>query len=185
MLAARRLLQDKLLDIQRSIRGILRGFGLKVGAVSKGQFAIRIRELVSGHAMLELVMASMLKAREALKVEFARLEKQMLAIVQADTVCRRLMTVPGVGGLVALTFKSAVDDPARFKHSRAVAAHFGLTPKKYQSGETDVTGGISRIGDERVRTALYEAANVMLTRVSRFSALKRWALEVAKRRGMQ
>ena len=109
----------------------------------------------------------------------------MLAIVQADTICRRLMTVPGVGSLVALTFRSAVDDPARFKNSKAVAAHFGLTPKKYQSGEADVTGGISRIGDERVRTALYEAANVMLTRVSRFSALKRWALEVAKRRGMK
>ena len=135
--------------------------------------------------MLELVMASMLKAHEALKVEFAWLDKQMLAIVQADTICRRLMTVPGVGGLVALTFRSAVDDPARFKHSKAVAAHFGLTPKKYQSGETDVTGGISRIGDENVRTALYEAANVMLTRVNRFSALKRWALDVAKRRGMK
>jgi transposase len=90
-----------------------------------------------------------------------------------------------MGGLVALTFRSAVDDPARFKHSKAVAAHFGLTPKKYQSGETDVTGGISRIGDEKVRTALYEAANVMLTRVNRFSALKRWALDVAKRRGMK
>jgi transposase len=185
LLAARRLLQDKLLDIQRSIRGILRGFGLKVGEVSKGQFATRVRELVSGHAMLELVMASMLQAHEALKVEFAWLDKQMLAIVQADTICRRLMTVPGVGGLVALTFRSAVDDPARFKHSKAVAAHFGLTPKKYQSGETDVTGGISRIGDEKVRTALYEAANVMLTRVNRFSALKRWALDVAKRRGMK
>jgi transposase len=185
LLAARRLLQDKLLDIQRSIRGILRGFGLKVGEVSKGQFATRVRALVSGHAMLERVMASMLKAHKALKVEFAQLDKQMLAIVQADTICRRLMTVPGVGSLVALTFRSAVDDPVRFKNSKAVAAHFGLTPKKYQSGEADVTGGISRIGDERVRTALYEAANVMLTRVSRFSAVKRWALDVAKRRGMK
>jgi transposase len=135
--------------------------------------------------MLELIMASMLKAHEALKVEFARLEKRMLVLVQADPICRRLMSVPRVGDLVALTFSSAVDDPARFQHSKAVAAHFGLTPKKYQSGETDVTGGISRIGDESVRTALYEAANVMLTRVSRFSALKRWALDVAKRRGMK
>lgn len=109
----------------------------------------------------------------------------MLAIARADTICRQLMTVPGVGGVVALTFRSAVDDPARFKRSKAVAAHFGLTPKKYQSGERDVTGGISRVGDEAVRTTLYEAANVMLTRVSRFSALKHWALEVARRRGMK
>ena len=109
----------------------------------------------------------------------------MLAIVRGDEVCRRLMTVPGVGALVAVTFTSAVDDPERFARSRAVGAHFGLTPKKYQSGETDVTGGISKVGDAMVRTALYEAANVMLTRAVRFSTLKRWALEVAKRRGMK
>jgi transposase len=93
--------------------------------------------------------------------------------------------VPGVGALVAVTFTSAVDDPSRFRSSRAVGAHFGLTPRKYQSGETDVTGGISKVGDALVRTALYEAANVMLTRSGRFSTLKRWALEVAKRRGMR
>ncbi len=95
------------------------------------------------------------------------------------------MTVPGVSALVAITFTSAVDDPTRFGRSRAVGAHFGLTPKKYQSGETDVTGGISKVGDAMVRTALYEAANVMLTRASKFSTLKRWAMEVAKRRGMR
>ena len=95
------------------------------------------------------------------------------------------MTVPGVGPLVAVTFTSAIDDPARFRHSRDVGAHFGLTPKKYQSGETDVTGGISKAGDAAVRTALYEAANVMLTRAGGFSTLKRWGLEVAKRRGMR
>jgi transposase len=86
---------------------------------------------------------------------------------------------------VAITFTSAIDDPGRFARSRAVGAHFGLTPKKYQSGETDVTGGISKAGDTMVRTALYEAANVMLTRAGKFSTLKRWALEVAKRRGMR
>ena len=86
---------------------------------------------------------------------------------------------------MAVTFTSAVDDPGRFGRSRAVGAHFGLTPKKYQSGETDVTGSIGKVGDAMVRTALYEAADVMLTRVGRFSTLKRWALEVAKRRGMR
>ena len=95
------------------------------------------------------------------------------------------MSVPGVGALVAITFTSAVDDPARFRRSRDVGAHFGLTPKKYQSGETDVTGGISKVGDAMVRAALYEAANVMLTRAGWFSTLKRWALEVAQRRGMR
>jgi transposase len=95
------------------------------------------------------------------------------------------MTTPGVGALVALTFSAAIDDPARFRSSRMVGAHFGLTPRKYQSGETDVTGRISKVGDHEVRVVLYEAANVMLTRPVKGSTLKRWALAVAKRAGMR
>ena len=185
LLVGRKLLQGKLLDVELSIRGILRGFGLKVGAVSKGRFACRIRELVTGQAMLERVIEPMLRAREALRAEYHALHRTMLGIVREDTTCRRLMTVPGVGALVAITFTSAIDNPGRFKRSRAVGAHFGLTPKKYQSGETDVTGGISKVGDAMVRSALYEAANVMLTRAGRFSSLKRWAMAVAARRGMK
>jgi transposase len=185
LLVGRKLLQGKLVDVELSIRGILRGFGLKVGEVSKGRFAARVSALVAGQPMLERVIEPMLRAREALRAEYHVLHRAMLAIVREDTICRRLMSVPGVGALVAVTYTSAIDDPARFRRSRAVGAHFGLTPKKYQSGETDVTGGISKIGDAMVRTALYEAANVMLTRTSKFSSLKRWALEVAKRRGMR
>jgi transposase len=185
LLVGRKLLQGKLLDVELSIRGLLRGFGLKLGEVSKGRFAARVRELVTGQPMLERVIEPMLRAREALRTEYHVLHRTVLAIVRADTTCRRLMTVPGVGALVALTYTSAVDDPARFRRSRAVGAHFGLTPKKYQSGETDVTGGISKVGDAMVRTALYEAANVMLTRTGRFSTVKHWALEVAHRRGMR
>jgi len=185
LLVGRKLLQSKLLDVELSIRGILRGFGLKVGKVSEGWFATRVRGLIDGQPMLERVIEPMLRAREALHQEFHALHRAMLAIVRHDGVCRRLMTVPGVGALVAITFTSAIDDPARFRRSRAVGAHFGLTPKKYQSGEMDVTGGISRVGDPLVRTALYEAAHIMLTRAVRFSGLKRWALEVARRRGMK
>jgi transposase len=153
--------------------------------VSKGRFAARVRELVAGQPMLERVVGPMLRAREALRAEYHALHRAVLAMVRVDTTCRRLMGVPGVGASVAVTFTSAIDDPARFRRSRTVGAHFGLTPKKHQSGETDVTGGISKVGDAMVRTALYEAANVMLTRAGRFSTLKRWALEVAKRRGMR
>ncbi len=185
LLVGRKLLQGKLGDVELGIRGILRGFGLKLGEVSKGRFAARVRELVTGQMMLERVVEPMLRAREALRAEFHVLHRAVLAIVREDAVCRRLMTVPGVGALVAINFASAVDDPARFRRSRSLGAHFGLTPKRYQSGETDVTGGISKAGDAMVRAALYEAANVMLTRASKFSSLKRWALEVAKRRGMR
>ena len=181
----RKLLQSKLRDVEFSIRGILRGFGLKVGEVSKGRFAARVEELIAGHMMLEAVIGAMLTARAGLHSEFMRLHRQMLAIVRTDEVCRRLMTVPGVGALVAVTFKVTVDDPGRFTASKAVGAHFGLTPKKYQSGETEITGGISKVGDAMVRMALYEAANVLLSRTTRFSTLKRWALEVARRRGVK
>ena len=185
LLVGRKLLQGKLVDVELSIRGILRGFGLKLGEVSKGRFAARVRELIAGQAMLERVIEPMLRAREALRTEYHGLHRAVLAIVREDATCRRLMSVPGVGPLVAITFTAAVDDPARFRRSRAVGAHFGLTPKKYQSGETDVTGGISKVGDAMVRTALYEAANVLLTRTGKFSSLKRWALDVSQRRGMR
>jgi transposase len=183
LLVARRQLLGRLLDVELSIRGILRGFGLKVGRVTRKEFEARIRELVMGHATLECIARAMLLARATLKAEYEKLHKAVLAIVREDEVCRRLMTVPGVGPLVAVTFKSAVDNPSRITKSKEVGALFGLTPKKYQSGEKDVTGGITRAGDEMVRTALYEAANVVLSRTTRFSKLKRWGMDVAKRRG--
>jgi transposase len=151
--------------------------------VGKGRFAARIRELVAGHPTLERVAEPMLRAREALRAEYGKLHREMLAIVRGDGVCRRLMTVPGVGAVVAATLRSAIDDPGRFAKSKAVGAHFGLTPKKYQSGETGRTGRISKVGAAMVRTALFEAANVMLTRAVRFSALKAWAMRVASRQG--
>jgi transposase len=139
--------------VELSIRGILRGFGLKVGQVTRKTFEARIRELVTGHATLERIAEAMLSARATLKAQYEKLHKAVLAIVREDAVCRRLMTVPGVGPVVAVTFKSAVDDPSRIAKSKAVGALFGLTPKKYQSGEKDVTGGITRTGDEMVRRA--------------------------------
>jgi transposase len=183
LLTARKLIQGKLLDIESGIRGVLRGFGLKVGPISRGRFEARIVELVEGQAMLETVVGSMLAVRAALQAEFARLHRALLALVRNDPACQQLMSVPGVGAVVAMTFRSGVDDPSRFRRSRDVGPHFGLTPRKYQSGEIDVTGSISKVGDRMVRTALYEAASVMLTRTVRMSSLKSWAMGVARRRG--
>src|SRR5256884_9484260 len=106
----------------------------------------------------------MLSGRATLKAQYEKLHKAVLAIVREDAVCRRLITVPGVGPVVAVTFKSAVDDPSRIAKSKAVGALFGLKPRKDQSGEKDVTGGITANGDEMVRTALYEAATALLSR---------------------
>lgn len=185
LLTARKLMQAKLLDVECGIRGLLRGFGLKVGPISRGRFETRIRELVAGQRILETMIDAMLGARTALEAEFKHLHRELLVIVRADPVCRQLMSVPGVGAIVAITFKSGIDDPSRFHRSRDVGPHFGLTPRKYQSGELDVTGSITKVGDPMVRTALYEAASVMLTRTVRFSGLKAWAMAVAKRRGMK
>ncbi|MEM9670597.1 MAG: IS110 family transposase, partial [Pseudomonadota bacterium] len=184
LLAGRKLLQTKLIDVELSIRGLLRGFGLKMGKVGKGRFAARAEDLIAGHAMLEQVIGAMLTARETLRAEFNRLHRAVLAIARKDAVCQRLTTAQGVGALTAITYRSAVDDPRRFAKSKAAGAHFGMTQKRYQSGETDINGGISKVGDATVRTALFEAANVLLTRSRRFSSLKRWGLNVAKHRGM-
>jgi transposase len=185
LLTARKLLQAKRYDVEMSLRGILRGFGLKVGPTTPKSFEGRVRELVEHHDTLGMIADALLRARAVLVQEFTAIEKRLYALARSNTQTRRLMTVPGVGAIVALTYAAAIDDPARFRSSRMVGAHFGLTPRKYQSGETDVTGRISRIGDHGVRVALYEAANVMLTRPVTGSDLKSWALRLAKRAGMK
>jgi transposase len=185
VLTARKLVQGKRHDIEMSLRGILRGFGLKVGPTTTRGFEGRIRELVEGHPTLSAVADALLLARATLGEQLGKLQKQLVSLARNDVRARLLMTTPGVGVLVALTYVAAIDDPARFRSSKATGAHFGLTPKKYQSGETDVTGRISKIGDASVRTALYEAANVILTRPVKGSSLKSWAMRVAKRAGMR
>ena len=185
LLTARKLLQTKRLDVEMSLRGVLRGFGLKVGPTTPRSFAARIRELVEGHPTLTAVAEALLAAREALGEQLRGLEKRLRDRAREDERTRLLMTTPGVGVIVALTFVAAVDDPGRFRSSKAAGAHFGLTPRKYQSGETDVTGRISKIGDAGVRTALYEAANIILTRPVKGSALKSGAARLAVRAGMR
>src|ERR687884_1513574 len=147
LLTARKLLQTKHLDVEMSLRGVLRGFGLKVGPTTPRSFAARIREMVEGHPTLTVVAEALLAAREALGDQLRGLEKRLRDQARADERAQLLMTVPGVGVIVALTYAAAVDDPGRFRSSKTVGAHFGLTPKKYQSGEPDVTGRISKIGD--------------------------------------
>jgi transposase len=186
LLAARKVVQVKLHDVEMSMRGILRGFGLKVGKTTPAHFEGRIRELTAGHPSLEAIAAGLLAVRAAMRRELDRFEKQVRTLARCDTRVRLLMSVPGVGPIVSLTFAAAIDDPARFKSSKQVGAHFGLTPTKYQSGETDINGRISKIGDAWVRAGLYEAANVILTKpIKGCTALKSWAMKLARRSGMK
>jgi transposase len=183
-LTARKLVQTKLLDVENSLRGILRGFGLKVGKTTARSFAGRVQELVKGHPNLAAVGEALLSVREVLLREFNTFEKRVRAMARSDARTRLLMSTPAVGPIMALTYASAIDDPARFKSSKQAGPHFGLTPKKYQSGETDYSGRISKVGDASVREALYQAAHVMLTKpIKGCSQLKGWAMRIARRAG--
>ena len=185
ILTARKLVQTKLRDVEMSLRGILRGFGLKTGMTTSHRFAARIKSLVGGHPTLEVIAESLLAVHAVLLREFKGFDNRVRIMARDNAQARLLMTAPGVGAIVSLTYASAMDDPARFKRSKTVGAHYGMTPKKYQSGETDVSGGISKIGDESVRTALYQAAHIILTKPVKGSALKSWAMRLAKRGGMK
>ena len=158
LLTHRKLLQSKAIAIENDLRGTLRNFGLKVGMVGTVRFEARIRELVENLPDLAALVEPLLIVRRTLREQFCILHRRLLAIVRDDEVCRRLMTTPGVGPVVSLTYRATVDVPARFRKSKSVGAVFGLTCAKYQSGEVDWSGRISRCGDEMMRAMLYEAA---------------------------
>jgi len=185
LLTHRKLLQSKAIAIDNDLRGTLRNFGLKVGMVGALKFEARIKELVENLPDLAELVEPMLIVRRTLREQIGILHGRLLAIVRNDDVCRRLMTVPGVGPVVALTYRATVDVPARFRTSKAVGAVFGLTPSKYQSGEINRSGAISRCGDEMMRAMLYEAAHIMLVRLAKWSWLKAWAMKIARQRGIK
>jgi transposase len=185
LLTHRKLLQSKAIAIDNDLRATLRNFGLKVGIVGRAKFEARIKALVEDLSDLTALVEPLLIVRRVLREQIGILHGRLLAIVRDDDVCRRLMTVPGVGPVVALTYRATVDVPARFRNSKAVGAVFGLTPSKHQSGEVERTGAISRCGDEMMRMMLYEAAQIMLVRSAKWSWLKAWAMKIARHRGMK
>jgi transposase len=185
LLTHRKLLQSKAIAIDNDLRGTLRNFGLKVGMVGAARFEARIKELIENFPDLAVLVEPLLVVRRVLREQLGILHRRLLAVVRDDDVCRRLMTVPGVGPVVALTYRATVDVPARFRKSKSVGAVFGLTCAKYQSGEIDRSGAISRCGDEMMRTMLYEAAQSMLFHSTRWSWLKAWAMQIARHRGMK
>jgi transposase len=185
LLTHRKLLQSKAIAIENDLRATLRNFGLKVGMVGTAKFEARIKELVENLPDLTVLVEPLLVVRRALREQIDVMHRRLLAIVRNDEVCRRLMTVPGVGPVVALTYRATVDVPARFRKSKSVGAVFGLTCSRDQSGERDRPGAISRCGDEMMRAMLYEAAQAMLLRSAKWSWLKAWAMQIARRRGMK
>jgi transposase len=158
------------------------GRHMMVGVRPRGSISKRVRDAIAGHPALPVILEPLLVARAALRDQVAIIDKRVRDTARQDQVCRRLTSMPGVGPIVALTYRAAVDEPERFVSSKSVGASFGLTPRRYQSGETDRVGCISRVG---VRVALFEAAHVMLTRSAKWSSLKSWAIRLAQRRGLK
>ena len=184
LLSGRKTVLRKCVDLENEVRGLIRLLGIKLpSTVKHGAFDPLLRELIEEHVTMADALIPLLDARLALYQAYLKLDSQVAAQARKDAICQRLMTVPGVGAITALTFKAGVDDPTRFKHSRTVAAHFGLTPRRFQSGEIDNPGRISRAGDADVRSALYVAAHSLVVRSEKWSSLKAWGLRLSKTKG--
>ena len=184
LLSSRKTVLKKCVDLENEIRGLIRLLGIKLPSPLKhGSFDAFVRPSIEAHTTLSNALIPLLDARLVLYQTYLKLDNQAKALVRDDPVCQRLMTVPGVGAITALTFKAAVDDPTRFRRSRTVAAHFGLTPRRFQSGEVDSAGRISKAGDADVRSALYVAAHSLVVRSAQWSSLKVWGLRLAKTKG--
>ncbi len=182
LLTTRAQLVRMRVDLANQIRGVLKPFGLMAGKGGGRPFTERVRRLVAGGPLQEVTEA-LLTAWQAINSQVAALSRRLVAIARQDATVRRLMTAPGVGTLVAMAYVSVIDAPERFANSYKVGAYVGLTPRRFQSGEEDYPGRISRCGDRLLRTYLFEAAGIILNRVSKWSALKAWGMRLAKRAG--
>jgi transposase len=179
------LLLRQVRQLEGTVRGSFKAFGLRMGKIANRQFAERARELAQDEGLLAEVVGPLLVARKAMLEQLVQLDRMVLRAARRDPVCRRLMTAPGVGTVVALAFRTTIDLPQRFRQSAMVAPHLGLTPRKHQSGETDRSGRISKYGDAMMRHLLYEAATIILGRLKRPLALKEWGFKIAERRGIR
>ena len=185
LLASRALLVKIKRDLENQIRGLLKNLGLVIGRAKFNVFAVRAEELIEDRPELMAAVRPLLEARKAIEQQVGDLDRKVLILARHDAQIRRFMTVPGVGPITALCFKAAIDDPARFKRSRSVGAYIGLTTRRHASGEMDWSGRISKCGDAMLRSYLFEAASVLLTRVPKWSVLKAWGMRLAKRNGLR
>jgi len=184
LLSTRKALLKKTMDLANEVRGLLKVFGIRLPmTVKHGSFDGVVRPLIEMDEVLVHALVPLLDARVALYEHFLELDGRVKRAASQDEVCMRMMTVPGVGPIASLTFKAAVDDPTRFKRSRTVGAHFGLTPRRYQSGEHDNPGRISKAGDRDVRATLYAAANALLMRTMAGSQIKSWGMRLVRTKG--
>ena len=185
LLASRALLVKIKRDLENHVRGLLKNLGLVIGRATFNVFAARAEELIEGRPDLVAAVRPLLEARNAVEQQVSELDRKVMKLARRDAQVQRFMTVPGVGPITALAFKATIDDPARFARSRSVGAYVGLTSRRHASGEIDWSGRISKCGDAMLRSYLFEAAGVLLTRVPKWSPVKSWGTRLAKRNGLR
>jgi transposase len=185
LIIARKKLVGQRVTLENQIRGLALVFGVRLPRGLSPAFATQIKSTCGELPALSSALRGLLAARDAVLGAIAAINRDIKQLTRSFEACQRLMTIPGVGHLTALAFVAAIDDPNRFRRSRDVGPYLGLVPRRWSSGEIDYTGSISKVGDRRVRTLLYEAANVMLTRYRGKLALKDWALCIGRRSTMR
>jgi transposase len=183
LLATRHHLVTMRTELDAQLRGLLKTFGFVLGPGNTDVLVRKAEALSQGLPVVKTLVAKLAEVRRHVVTQVVELDREIRRLVRGDETIKRFMTVPGVGPITAIAFLSTIDDPRRFLHARDVGPYLGLTPTRYQSGKTDRQGRISKCGDGFTRSCLYEAANVLMTKVQRFSPLKAWGMRLSKRIG--
>ena len=185
LVAARTRLVRIKTELSNQIRGMMKTFGLIVPAGKGSKFEEHVHSLLADHADLASILLPLLDVWRSMRLRAAELGRQLVADARRSEACQLLMSIPGVGAVTATSFATAIENPDNFRKSRSVGAWLGLTTRRYQSGEVNYDGHISRRGDTHVRSLLYEAATVILTRSSADSTLRTWGLKLRERVGFK
>ena len=180
LLVSRALLVKIKRDLENQVRGLLKNLGLVIGPAKMNVFALRAAELTEDRPELAAAVTPLLNARVAIEQQIADLDRKVMKLARNNAQVRHFMTAPGIGPVTALCFLATIDDPRRFRRSRSVGAYVGLTTRRFASGEIDWTVESRSAATKMLRSYLYEAANVLLTRVAKWSALKAWACETKR-----
>lgn len=186
LLVARRALVQQQVQLKNTVRGLLKTFGIRMGSIGNKSFSKEVKKHLEKLAdICKNTILPLVDIFDKILEEVEKFDQKVRKLAHEDAEVRRLMTIPGVGPVTALTFKNEIFDPSRFKDSKSVGAYLGMTPTQYASGETQRQGRISKCGSTELRSLLLEAGIVLLTRSRKWSKLKAWGLKIMRKKGIK